>query len=257
MRPTDGFAPATTSTIASSSSTGAPPGAPPAARRAAATGPAGTSSGAQTSQHGTARRAAPRASPKWRRIVAPAARVALDERPHRAVLAPAGALRLARRGAAGGPRAAVERRGEAAAHAVDRRRRGLDHARAREVADDRPHLLGVAAEVVDAEVVRRARIAEGQRERARGARQALGHARERGVVDLGALDEEDVQPLVARLGEQQRSRRRAVASRAARLLVVGLDRPGHARVRDGSHVGLVDAHAEGVGGDDDLDLAAP
>ena len=43
---------------------------------------------------------------------------------------------------------------------------------------------------------------------------------------------------------------RAVASGAARLLVVGLQRPRHARVDDRAHVRLVHAHPEGVGGAD-------
>ena len=48
--------------------------------------------------------------------------------------------------------------------------------------------------------------------------------RDRRLVDLGALDEEHVQALVAVLGEEQVARRLAVAARAAGLLVVGLDR---------------------------------
>ena len=65
-----------------------------------------------------------------------------------------------------------------------------------------------------------------------------------------------MQALVARLGEQQRPRRRAVAARAAGLLVEGLDRARDARVGDRPHVGLVDAHPEGVRRHDDLGLAA-
>ena len=48
----------------------------------------------------------------------------------------------------------------------------------------------------------------------------------------------------------------AVAARAARLLVVALDGLGQVVVHDEAHVGLVDAHAEGDGGDDDVDLVA-
>jgi hypothetical protein len=40
-----------------------------------------------------------------------------------------------------------------------------------------------------------------------------------------------------------------VAAGAAGLLVVGLDRLGQVEMRDEAHVGLVDAHAEGDGGD--------
>ena len=47
----------------------------------------------------------------------------------------------------------------------------------------------------------------------------------------------------------------AVASCAADLLVVGLDGAGEGDVDDGADVGFVDAHAEGDGGDDDLELA--
>ena len=47
----------------------------------------------------------------------------------------------------------------------------------------------------------------------------------------------------------------AVAAGATDLLVIGLDRTGRAEVRHGAHVGAVDAHAEGVGGADHVDLA--
>ena len=93
-------------------------------------------------------------------------------------------------------------------------------------------------------------------------RRALGRAHDRPrdalqqvLADLGALDEEDVQALVAAGGEQQRPRRQPVPPRAARLLVVGLDRARDGLVADGPHVGLVDAHPERVGGDDHRDLA--
>ena len=48
----------------------------------------------------------------------------------------------------------------------------------------------------------------------------------------------------------ERIRRQPVAARAAGLLVVGLDRAGHIEMRHIAHVGLVDAHAEGDGGDE-------
>ena len=44
----------------------------------------------------------------------------------------------------------------------------------------------------------------------------------------------------------------AVAARAARLLVVSLERLGYVVVDHVAHVGLVDAHAEGDRGDDHL-----
>ena len=65
-----------------------------------------------------------------------------------------------------------------------------------------------------------------------------------------------MQALVAALGEEQRARRQPVAPGAAGLLVVGLDRARHGGVRDRAHVGLVDPHAEGVGGHHHLDVAA-
>ena len=51
--------------------------------------------------------------------------------------------------------------------------------------------------------------------------------------------------------EQHTFTRQAVASRPTRFLVVTLDVLGQIMVDDESHVGLVDAHAEGNGGDDD------
>ena len=62
-------------------------------------------------------------------------------------------------------------------------------------------------------------------------------------------------PLSRLSAKSRRARREPVAARAPGLLVVGLDRARHRGVRDGAHVGLVDAHAEGVGGDHHLDLA--
>ena len=47
----------------------------------------------------------------------------------------------------------------------------------------------------------------------------------------------------------------AVATGAADLLVVAFEAPRQRGVDDGADVGLVDAHAEGDGGDDDLELA--
>ena len=55
---------------------------------------------------------------------------------------------------------------------------------------------------------------------------------------------------------QPRGRRQAVAAGAAGLLVVALDRLGQVEVRDEAHVRLVDAHAEGDGGDHDQAVLA-
>ena len=74
------------------------------------------------------------------------------------------------------------------------------------------------------------------------------------LVDLVALDEVHVQGLVAVLRQQQGARRAAVATRAPGLLVVGLERCGHARVDHRPHVGLVHAHPECVGRADDPHL---
>ena len=241
VRPTEGSAPVTTSTMAASRS---PAGGPPTTARGA---------GAAGHELGRADVAARHFGLRLRAIAEvaqdgrAAAIGALHEGPHRAVLAPARALRIARRRPAGRPRAPVEARDDAPAQAIDGRRRRTHHAGPREVADDGAHALGL-------------RIAGGRHRQVvasvdRGAQQRAGHRLERRVVDLGALDEEDVQALVAALGEEQRARRAPVAPRAPGLLVVGLDRPRHGGVGDRAHVGLVDAHAERVGGHHHLDLA--
>ena len=97
------------------------------------------------------------------------------------------------------------------------------------------------------------RASSGRRRRPRAMSRSAsqpGQAR----VELLALDEVHVQRLVAVLGQQQRTRRRAVAARAAGLLVVGLERRRHARVHHRAHVRLVHAHAERVGGADHADV---
>ena len=243
VRPTEGSAPVTTSTMAASRSPGRPR---PAAATARGAGAAGTSSGAQTSQHGTSACGCAR-SPKWRRIAArrhsapsTKAHTARYWRQRARWASPADDRHVARARPSKAP-------SDAPAQPIDRRRRRAHDARPREMADDGAHALGL-------------RIAGGRHRQVvaavdRGAQQRAGHRLERRVVDLGALDEEDVQTLVAALREEQRARREPVAPRAPGLLVVGLDRPRHRGVRDGAHVGLVDAHAERVGGHHDLDLA--
>ena len=72
--------------------------------------------------------------------------------------------------------------------------------------------------------------------------------RGQGAVLLFLLDEEAGQPHVARGVQQHAPGRRAVPPGAARLLVVALEVAGHIVVDHHPHVGLVDAHAEGVGG---------
>jgi hypothetical protein len=74
------------------------------------------------------------------------------------------------------------------------------------------------------------------------------------VIDarVAFLDEADQPPEVHARAQQQRARREAVAPAAPGLLVVGLEARRQRPVGDRSHVGLVDAHAEGVRRDDDL-----
>ena len=55
--------------------------------------------------------------------------------------------------------------------------------------------------------------------------------------------------------EQDGARGKAIASGAADFLVEGFDGCGKRGVDDRANVGLVDAHAEGDGGDDDFKLA--
>ncbi len=61
---------------------------------------------------------------------------------------------------------------------------------------------------------------------------------------------------IAQAVEHPGIRRQAVAPGAAGLLVIGLDALRQIQVRDEAHVRLVDAHAEGDGGDDDHALLA-
>ena len=190
-------------------------------------------------------------SPKWRRIPRRRQRAALDPRPDRAVLAPAHARALLRRGLADRQR----RRGPTGPTTRPTTRSGAEGAgwitpaRARcpttaRTASSSPS----SGEFVEVQVEARRRALGRAHDRPRDALQQV-------LADLGALDEEDVQALVAAGGEQQRPRRQPVAPRAARLLVVGLDRARDGLVADGPHVGLVDAHPERVGGDDHRRLA--
>ena len=85
--------------------------------------------------------------------------------------------------------------------------------------------------------------------------EGLGDAVEVGGGWVVALEEELVDLAVGVGVQQDGAAGLAVAAGAADLLVVGLDRGGQGDVEDGADVGLVDAHAEGDGGDDDLELA--
>ncbi len=82
-----------------------------------------------------------------------------------------------------------------------------------------------------------------------------GDAGELGGGGVVALEEEVVHLAVGEGVEEDGAGGLAVASGAADLLVVGLDGAGERDVDDGADVGFVYAHAEGDGGDDDLELA--
>ena len=72
-----------------------------------------------------------------------------------------------------------------------------------------------------------------------------------------ALGQEELLHLLVLAPEQQHAvGHLAVAARAAGFLVVGLEVARHLVVHDEAHVGLVDAHAEGVGGDHHAAVAA-
>ena len=85
--------------------------------------------------------------------------------------------------------------------------------------------------------------------------QRFGDADQIGGGRVVALEEELVQLTVGIAVEEDGARGQAVAAGAADLLVEGLDGGGQRGVDDGAHIGLVDAHAEGDGGDDDGELA--
>ena len=82
-----------------------------------------------------------------------------------------------------------------------------------------------------------------------------GYADEFGGGGVVALEEEVVHLAVGEGVEEDGAGGLTVAAGAADLLVVGLDGAGESDVDDGADVGLVDAHAEGDGGDDDLEFA--
>jgi hypothetical protein len=88
------------------------------------------------------------------------------------------------------------------------------------VADDRPDRLVIAAVGRQARQLRQRDVVAPVDP---GPVEPLADALDRRQLDVRALDEEHVQTLVALLGEQQAARRPAVTSRAACLLVIGLE----------------------------------
>ena len=90
----------------------------------------------------------------------------------------------------------------------------------------------------------------------------LPHLLQLAQVDFGLLGvvghgDKRAQPVHVAVGiEQQGFAGEPVAARAPGLLVVALHVLGKVHVHDKAHVGLVDAHAERDGGDDDADVVA-
>ena len=175
--------------------------------------------------------------------LAPAARsaaggVALD----RAVGLPAavrrGAAQLRRRGRGRASRPASSTRMPAAGA-------GRERQRARALGDGERDPVAVVARV------------ELDRRRPPRARAQAGDERP-DLLDghLRLADEPHQPPEVRARREQHRAGGQAVAPGAAGLLVVGLEARRQRPVPDRAHVGLVDAHAEGVRRDDDVGVAA-
>ena len=77
---------------------------------------------------------------------------------------------------------------------------------------------------------------------------------ERLVGSITAVDQKAAHTEIVAVPQQMAAGRVAIAAGAARLLVVGLDALGHVVVNHVAHVGLVDAHAKGVGGNHHLNI---
>ena len=77
---------------------------------------------------------------------------------------------------------------------------------------------------------------------------------ERLVGSIAAVDQKAAHAKIVTVPQQVAAGRVAVAASATSLLVVGLDTLGHVVVNHVAHVGLVDAHAKGVGGNHHLDI---
>ena len=74
------------------------------------------------------------------------------------------------------------------------------------------------------------------------------------IGGIAAVDQKAAHAKIVAVPQQVAAGRIAIAAGAARLLVVGLDALGHVVVDHVAHVGLVDAHAKGVGGNHHLDI---
>ena len=72
---------------------------------------------------------------------------------------------------------------------------------------------------------------------------------------VAAFDEELLRARVGVVEQQDAIRRQPVAARAPDLLIVGFDGAGQMEMRHEADVGFIDAHAEGVSGDDGLRVA--
>ena len=77
---------------------------------------------------------------------------------------------------------------------------------------------------------------------------------ERLVGSITAVDQEAAHTEIVAIPQQVAACRIAIAAGASRLLVVRLDALGHVVVNHVAHVGLVDAHAKGVGGNHHLNI---
>ena len=74
------------------------------------------------------------------------------------------------------------------------------------------------------------------------------------VGRIAAVDQKAPHAEIVTVPQQMAAGRVAISAGATRLLVVGLDALGHVVVNHVTHVGLVDAHAKGVGGNHHLDV---
>ena len=77
---------------------------------------------------------------------------------------------------------------------------------------------------------------------------------ERLIGSIAAVDQKATHAKIVTVPQQMAAGRVSIAAGSTRLLVVCLDALGHVVVNHVAHVGLVDAHAKGVGGNHHLDI---